>query len=314
MSTKRFFTGSHDIPLDKESARRYLPMIIGLLVFLLIIIWGVASSIGGTLDQWKTLSANKLTLEISALDSPSAEQTSTPSATPSPEVSTTVQRVLKALLEIPGVVSFDVIDREQALALLKSWIGDTEDLADVPLPILIDVELDPKGSFNMMEATKYLREISPHIRIESHAKWHQMLLTIATSLRVLSLTLVLFIGITILVIIALTTRSSLTMHKSIIDTLRLMGARNMYISRYFQHSSFKVCFKGALVGFLLSIPTLFFASWLVTNLGIPDLFTLDSHMWTWVIIVATPFAVSFFAMLVAHISVMRTLSRLEICA
>ncbi|MES2252199.1 MAG: FtsX-like permease family protein [Pseudomonadota bacterium] len=285
----------NDIPLEQESGRRHLPILMCFLVFLLIIVIAAATSIGGALQKWQNPDSQKITIEI----------------TQEGETAVDINRVTQLLPKIPGVSTFELITHDKMLLLLKPWIGDADNLKDLKLPILIDVELDPKAIFNIAEAQRLLSEVAPNIRIESHAKWHQTLTTFATSLRMISYSIIGFIMFAILIIVSVMTRASLNMHKDTIDVLRLMGARNRYIASYFQNSSFYLCLKGGLIGLCIALPTIIFLGWLSQRLGIPKLFTIESHIGAWVLIALIPFAISLLAMLVSRLAVIGTLMRMD---
>ena len=285
----------NDIPLEQESGRRHLPILMCLLVFLLIIVLAAATSIGGALHKWQSPNGQKVTIEI----------------TQDGNVPIDINRITKVLPTIKGVRSFEIVPNDKILQLLKPWIGETDNLKDLTLPTLIDVEVDQKGTFNVEEAQRLLREIQPNIRIESHAKWQQTLTTLARSLRLISYGIIGFITFAIFIIISVMTRASLNIHRNTIDVLRLMGARNRYIASYFQNSSFYLCLKGGLFGLLIAAPTLIFLSWMSHRIGMPKLFTIEHHILLWFFIVSLPFLISFFAMLVSRLSVIGTLMRMD---
>lgn len=286
----------NDIPLEQESGRRHLPVLMCLLVSLLILVLAAATSIGDALNEWQNSNAkNKITIEI----------------THDEKVPANISRVMQLLPKIPGVTSFKVISNDKMSVLPKPLLGDTGTIKDLKLPILIGVEIDQKNTFNIAEAERLLKEITPNIRLESHTKWQQNSVTLTASLRVISYSIIGFILLAILIIVSVMTRASLNIHKSTIDTLRLMGARNRYISSYFQNSSFYLCLKGGMLGLVIAIPTVIFLSWLSQRFGVPKLFALESQPWSWALIAFIPLIISFLAMFVSHLAVTRTLMRMD---
>lgn len=323
-----------DIPLDQESGRRHMPVLMGLLVFLLIVVFTAAITIGSALHKWQNPGAQKVTIEILENGAPmtvppppagvpSGEQSiavipkavsgAVPSATSTIPGNAPIdlEKIKSTLKTIPGVLSFDVLDHEKLMLLLQPWVGDTANLNDLKMPILIDVELDPNIPFHVSEAHRVLSQIAPGIRIESHAKWQQTLVILARSLRTLSYIVIAFIALTIFVIVSLMTRASLNVHSDIINVLRLMGARNRYIASYFQNSSFWLCLKGGLMGLIIAIPTVIFMGWLSRHLGMPQFFTAEPGIASWVFIALLPVIIACIAMLVSRLAVIGTLMRLD---
>jgi len=285
----------NDIPLEHESGRRYLPILICFLVFLLIIVIAAATSIGGAVEKWQIPNSQKVTIEI----------------TQDSETAVDINHLTQLLPKIPGVSAFELITQDKMPLFLKPWTADTNNAKHLKSPILINVEIDPKTTFNLAEAQRLLSEVGPNIRIESHAKWHQALRTFAASLRMISYSIIGFTMLVILIIVSVMTRASLNMHKDTIDVLRLMGARNRYIASYFQNSSFYLCLKGGLIGLSIALPTIIFLGWLLERLGVPKLFTIESYPEAWVLIGLIPFAISLLAMLVSRLAVIGTLMRMD---
>lgn len=283
----------NDIPLEQESGRRHLPVVMCLLVFLFILVLAAATSINGALNKWQHLSGQKkIVIEIMQDEKKPVD----------------LKEITQLLPKIKGVAAFKVVSRDRMLIPSKPWPSDTENLK---IPIQIDVDLDPQNIFNIAEAEGLLKKITPNIRLESHATWQQNVVTVTSSIRIISYSVMGFILLAILIITSVTTRASLNIHKSTIDTLRLMGARNRYISSYFQNSSFYLCLKGGILGLLLALPTIAFFSWLSQRFGLQRIFTFESQPWSWLVIISAPFVISFLAMLVSQLAVTRTLTQMD---
>jgi cell division transport system permease protein len=285
----------NDIPLEQESSRRHLPILMCLLVYLLIIVLATATSISGSLKKWQNTYTQKVTIQI----------------IPNNEKSIDINRVLEVLPTIKGIISFKLEPSDTMLNLLKPWVGDINTIKDIKLPTIIDVELSQDKTFDILEAERTLKEIAPNVLIEPHAKLHAGITSLFSSIQIISYGIIIFILLAIFIIVSVTTRASLNIHKSTVDVLRLMGARNRYISSYFQNSSFYLCLKGSLFGLILSIPTFMFLGWISKRFGTLDIFTLKNQIWFWLFILLIPFIVSFLSMFISKLSVSRMLMRMD---
>jgi len=285
----------NDIPLEEESSRRHLPILVCILVYFLIIVLVTAISVGGSFKKWQDPYSKKVTIELIQ----------------DGEKSIDIERVLKVLPTIQGVLSFEVVSNDEMLLLLKPWIGDIDIIKDIKLPTLIDIELTKDGRFSPSEAERKLKEIVSNVRIESHLKWHDTVTSFVSSVRIISYGVVGFILLSIMIIVSVTTRASLNIHKNTVDTLRLMGARNLYILSYFQNSSFYLCLKGGLFGLIMSIPTIIFLRWMSRRVGMSDFFIVETQIWLWAIILFIPFIISVLSMLVSKLSISRMLMRMD---
>ncbi len=289
-----------EIPTNQESGRQYLPWIIGLLVLLLLLVLACATSIGGTLIRFHSGTNNdKMTVEIPIIEGGSAS------------TSPTIQQVMSILQTIPGIQRAEIVDGDRLLSLLKPWVGQIDLLRDLQLPALIDIDLDPAVPLDIAAVTQQLREISAGIRIEPHARWHQMLVSLGQAIKSLSYVIIGFIICSIFVVISLITKSSLSTNREIIDVLRLMGARNSYLAKQFQIQAFKTCFQGGIIGIVFALPIIYFLSWFAGYLGIPEIFKNMITPEIVVIFVCLPFIVSVLSMVVSRLTVLRTLRRMD---
>lgn len=313
-----------EIPLRTEASGQYLPWILGLLIFLLIIILTGASSLGGAIKHWQNNLTNKITVEVPSVtaegasscllqdpDSTSLPNNKTDEIKAVDPSSTQYEKILAILKSIPAVQTAEVVDKEKIFSLLRPWLGQTSLIEELELPILIDVEMKADAQVDINQLTKQLREVCAGVRIESHGQWSQTLLTIGQGIRVISLLIIAFILITVFVIITLITKASMSSHQYIIDTLRLIGAENRYIASQFQSQALKTCFKGALIGALFSIPTLYFIGWLTHLIGIPDIFNGFLPSQAIILIATVPVAIPFFSMMAARVTVMRALAQMD---
>lgn len=312
-----FKKGIQDIQMTQEAGRQYLPWVIGLLILLLLLVFACASSVGGTLLRWHGGLNNKITIEIpfseTSFSGAQKQDSSAPDRAPTEmaRLSTPVQQVLSFVRNIPGILRAEVVDGEHLLALLQPWVGQTELLKDLQMPVLIDLEVDPNVVIDYENIKQYLKSISGGIRFEAHTRWQQMLTVLGQAIKTLSYAIVGFILGTIFIVISLITKSSLATHKENIDILRLMGARNSYLASQFQSQAFKACFQGGLIGILFALPILYFLSWLAQYLGLPEIFKDLPSSEVVAAIFILPFIVSIFSMLISRFTVLRTLKRMD---
>lgn len=310
-----FKKGIQDIQMTQEAGRQYLPWIIGLLILLLLLVFSCASSIGGTLLRWQGGLNNKITIEIPFSETSfSSGQKQEPAGrvpTEMARLSTPVQQVLSFVRNVPGILRAEVVDGEHLLALLQPWVGQTELLKDLQMPVLIDLDVDPNVTIDYENIKQYLKSISGGIRFEAHTRWQRMLTVLGQAIKTLSYAIVGFILGTIFIVISLITKSSLATHKENIDILRLMGARNAYLASQFQSQAFKACFQGGLIGILFALPILYFLSWLAQYLGLPEIFKDLPSPEVVTAIFILPFMVSIFSMLISRFTVLRTLKRMD---
>ncbi|MCX7338551.1 MAG: hypothetical protein NTX76_04655 [Alphaproteobacteria bacterium] len=308
----------HEIPIGKEGGNRYLPWVVGLLVFLLTLVFVCATTLGGALGRWQGRSSDKITIEIPASDILSAHKAMPGAPIQQPEtdaITTIVQQVTSVLQGTPGLCDIEVVDNKRLLSLLAPWIGQAETLQGVLLPVLIDAKITPDpsgvGVLDIEDLRHRLREINAGIRIEPHVQWHHMLMSLSHTIKAVSYIVIAFIVGAICVVITLITNASLATHHSVIDVLRLMGAGKQYIAKNFQWQVFKCCLKGGVIGTILALPIIYAVSLLTEDFGIPELFRGGLASEILVIVMACPFFVAALCMIVSRLAVYRALHRMD---
>lgn len=285
-----------DIPVGQDVSSRYVCWIVGLMVFLLSLVFVGAMSLSTSLGQWNLGSDNRLTIELPL------------HGVQNPEAVT--ENILGILQKIPGVARIKLVDSQEVLNLLQPWVGQVNLLQDLTLPTLIDVDMKPNVRANVEEITATLRQFAPEVRIEEHSHWQHMLEKLRLSLEVMAYLFIGLITATVIVTITLITRSSLATHASIIDVLRLVGANNRYIAQKFQQRAFWLALKGGAWGVIMALPTIFFLNWLSLQLGVSDAIKPTLSLFLLATILSLPFIVGGISFLAARLSVLRTLARL----
>jgi cell division transport system permease protein len=286
----------NDIPIGQDVSSRYVCWIVGLMVFLLSLVFVGSISLSSSLSQWNLSSSGRITIELPLHGVQNPESL--------------IETILSTLQRIPGVASVKLVNNQEVLKLLQPWVGQVNLLQDLTLPALIDVDMKPEIPPNVPEITAVLRQFAHGIRIEEHNQWQHMFEKLRLSLEIIAYLFISLIAITVMVTITLITRSSLATHASIIDVLRLVGANNSYIAAKFQRRAFWLALKGGLWGVIIALPTLFLLNWLSLHLGVSEALKPTLSIPLLLAILSLPFVVGGISLLAARLSVLRTLSRL----
>jgi cell division transport system permease protein len=285
-----------DIPVGQDVGSRYVCWIVGLMVFLLSLVFVGAISLSSSLGQWNLGGVGRLTIELPlhGVENPGSM----------------IEDIVMTLQKVPGVARVRLVDNQEVLKVLQPWVGQVDLLQDLTLPALIDVDMKPGVTANIPEITAVLHHFSTGIRIEEHSQWQHTLEKLRLSLEVMAYLFIGLIGATVMVTITLVTRSSLATHASIIDVLRLVGAKNSYIAHKFQRRAFWLALKGGAWGVVVALPTIFFLNWLSLHLGVSEALKPTLSLTLLAAILSLPFIVGGISLMAARLSVIRTLSRL----
>lgn len=232
------------------------------MAFLAVFAMALANASGDLAARWEAELEGTATVRIAAPDG---------------EAEAHAEAVLTALKQTPGIGNARRIDEAEQQALLAPWFGEGVPLDKLRLPVLIEVTETGDGP-DMTGLTNRLAAEAPGAVYDSHGRWRMPLIEAATRLRELGLTALLMIGVVTSVTIALAASSALAANGQIIDVLRLVGARDGWITRAFVRRFTLRAFLGALAGTVVGV---FAVAALPDGAETGVLSGLGFHGWEW---------------------------------
>ena len=284
-----------DLPLRQDASSRFLPWIIALMVYLAAIggtglIW-----LGDTLRQWDVSLASALTLQI-------------PADTSQPRI----DMALGALRQTKGVLSADLLQPDQTAKLLRPWLGDNVAVANLPLPHLIDVRIDPHATIDYATLRSQLESIIPGAQLDNNRSWLGSVRDFALRVEGVITAGVLVVTALIITIIIFTARIGLAIHRSVIELLHLLGAQDAYIARQFQMHALSLGIHGGVIGAVAAAVTVVILGPAGHMLALPvPIAAYGIFDWrVWLLLVVACLAAGGVAMVTARITVLRQLARM----
>jgi len=157
---------------------------------------------------------------------------------------------LDVLETTPGVTSARALSAQEQQALLEPWFGPDLPLEALPIPQLIEIITDGE-TYDADGLRARLTAQVPGAVLDDHTAWRAPLLEAASSVRFVSWTVILLIGVTVAAMITLAAQASLAANAQVIRVLRLVGARDVYIARAFVRRYTVRAGLGAVVGVVI---------------------------------------------------------------
>lgn len=289
-----------DIPLNRDSSVRFLPWIIGLMVYLAGLALAGTLVLNGTLARWDRSLSGTLTVQLPPVE---------------PGKDDALPLVLQILRETAGVKNAEPLGTEATGRLLEPWLGNALSAEDLPLPRLIDLRIDTDAPPDLAALRARLAAAAPQAVLDDHRLWLDRLASLVVSVELTALAVVALIGAAAVLTVVFTTRAGLAVHHGVIEVLHLIGARDTYIARQFERQALELGLRGGIMGLLLTIATLALighASEATALLGermrlVP---ALELRFWQWLLIALLPAAAAGIAMLTARFTVLRALARM----
>lgn len=238
------------------------------MAFLAVLSMALAFAAGGIAARWEAELAGTATIRISA---------------PADQREGQTEAVLAALAQTPGIATTRVIDEAEQRALLEPWFGQDLPLGSLRLPVLIEVTEEGDGP-DLTGLRQRLQAEAPGAVYDDHGRWRAPLIEAAGRLKALAYSaLALIAGVTG-VTIALAASAALAANGQIIDVLRLVGARDSWITRAFVQRFTARTLVGAAAGTLVAlISVALFPSG--PEAGLLGEFGFHGLQWLWPILV-----------------------------
>ena len=283
-----------DLPLAGDASARFLPWIIGCMVYLAALAVAAALSADNLAERWHADLAGRFTVEL-------------PPSPPSDEKEAKLRNITGFLSTIDGVTAVKLVGDSEKAALLQPWLGGIELPDDIALPDLIVVEAGK--AVDLAKVSVELVAIDPAIRVDDHANWNGDLLAFSNSMKILALIVLSLIALAAVSTVIFVTRTGLAIHRRVIEIVHLVGAQDAYIARQFLFHALRLGLAGGAVGAALAAGTwLGLQRWLSGG-GSGLLPSLALSTGDWLAVAAVPVALAVVAMFTAQATVLILLGR-----
>ena len=302
------FTRRTDLQLERDSLGRFLPWLIAFMVYLSILALAGMLALDDIAGRWDKGMSGTLTVQIAP--SPGSDGSSGAAKKASKGDARRLQAILALLKPTPGVARAEILGEDKVMALLEPWLGKGALGADLPLPKLIDVELEKNAALDMAALKLRLMAIAPGAVIDDHGVWLGHLVNLIQTVRALALVVLVFIAFATTGTVIFATRTGLAIHHEAVEVLHLIGAQDSYIARQFASRALMLGLRGGVIGLLLAVPTLWGIGALARSLQSGFLPEFSLGLVHWVILACLPIVVALIAMISARLTVMKTLARM----
>ncbi|MGD9637439.1 MAG: cell division protein FtsX [Alphaproteobacteria bacterium] len=302
----KFLTKKSNSPFAKDTSTMFLPLMMVFMVFMATLSLGVVMAINSMTSHWNKSISGSITVQIV----PSLDKKTDNIRDNVDTMETKVDTALIVLRENKNVINARALDNEEIKKLLEPWLGSADIMEDIPMPKLIDVKIKNNSPETIEEIDKNLKKHLPEAVLDDHRIWTKRLTKLVGSLKILSfIALYLIIGATVFTVVY-ATRTSLVVHKPVINLLHLIGAKDSYVSMQYAKRTFFLAVIGGFFGFVIAAPALMFIGSLAFNLGGGALSALNLERDEWFVIIAVPVSTAILSMLTAYFTVQRDLLRM----
>ena len=251
----------------------------------------LALAAGRLADTWSGELSRDATLQVFA---------------PQDQVENEARAALNVLRTTPGILSVRVVTLYEQKALLEPWLGSGFAVETLPLPLMIEVTTD-QATLNKESLGLRLAAEAPGAVFDDHAAWRLPLVTTAARLRLFALGCVALTALALAAVVGLAAQAAVAANGQVIQTLRLIGARDSYISnaftrRFTLRALVGAAFGGAAAVALIStLPAASEQGFFLVGIGLQG--------WHWALPALVPLTAALVAFVVTRIATRASLRR-----
>jgi cell division transport system permease protein len=228
-----------DPPLAGDSTGPLLVWIVALTGYLAAVGGLALVLLSSDLREWNRSLGNSLTVQVPA------------------EVSAArIDTILALLRQTAGVRGVRLLEPAETAKLLEPWLGPAAGTATLPIPRLVDVQVDPKAAIDIADLRQKLSSIVPGAQLDDYRQWLDNSRHIAIRLEGLIAVGLVLIALLAVALAAALTRARLVAHRQTIELLHLIGAADADVARPFQADALRRGLLGGAIGAAAALITL----------------------------------------------------------
>lgn len=215
------------------------------------------------------------------------------------------------LEEMQNVTTVRTVPADEVEDLVRPWLGEGSLGDDIPLPALIEAELDKAPSDSAFDRMQQdIKAVAPAAEMESSASFVDPVTDLMGSLQWIAFALVLLLGFATAAAVIISARAALNTHRETIDIVHHLGGTDNQIIRLIQRRIALDALLGGLLGLLAGIILIWLIAGQMKALQSAMVDSLGLSWWSWLIIVLIPILGMLLAMVTARLTVRRSLEKI----
>lgn len=290
MSVEMFTTAADRRILDDRRGTRAMTWIMAIMLFLTVIAAALGLATVNAADALDRQLAGRLTVQIVTADPVARDRDA--------------QAALKALQEMPAVRRAALVDRDRLTELLRPWLGDVSNDADVPIPALIDVDISVPSEEASARVAAGVQAAAPTARVDSQSRWLSPVADFMRTLIYAAVAMVLLMAAATTAVVLLAARAGLETHRDTIAILHMLGSTDVQVARLFQRRIALDTMVGGVIGTLAAMLAIWAVIGQMAGLGSELVAGATLTRGDWLLLALLPVLFALVATVAARIAVL----------
>lgn len=237
------------VPVDTVAGRA-LVVVIAILTFLAALSAGGALMAARASEQWRGAVANEMTIQVRP--------------DPRRNIEADLARAVELARAVPSVAEVRAMPRAESDRLLEPWLGAGLDLIELPVPRLIVLRLNASVANDLVAFSQTLRREVPSATLDDHRLWVRRLSTMANTIIVAGVGVVMLVLVAAALAVAFATRGAMAGSRDSVEVLHLVGADDEFIAREFQNRFITLGLRGGGAGGFAAVIVIALLGWLAS--------------------------------------------------
>jgi cell division transport system permease protein len=163
-----------------------------------------------------------------------------------PAGSARLPELLEATRRLPQVTNATAVPESAMRDTLRRWLGPLADSRDLPVPALVNFDLEPGADPDSV--ARQIQKVEPGAVVQAHSDAVEPMLDSLRALQWIALTLVVLLAGAASAAIVLAARAALDTHRATIEVLHDIGATDRQITSLFQRKIALDALAGSVAG------------------------------------------------------------------
>ncbi|MBR1825283.1 MAG: hypothetical protein IJ770_01700 [Alphaproteobacteria bacterium] len=293
----------NEITVEDEDTSLFMYVLSSIYMYLFVVVLAMVMAIHAMVNNWEKDIVGAITVQVSPVEDENKK-------IDTEKTEQAVNQVLQYMENVSGVKSVHVLDDKSIEKLMTPWLGNKIDVGTLPIPKLLDVQLDTDEALNYDEITQGLHKLTPNASIDNHRLWLNRLLKFAGSLNTLALAVLIMVIAICAFSIYYSARTSLNININSIEILHIIGAQDDYIARQYARSYGKIGFFAGIIGLMFAVPSIIIIGKYGISTGSGLLSGAGLSRLSWCVIMTAPVLSYFYARVTAYYTVRKSLEKM----
>jgi len=215
-------------------AGRSLVAVVAIMTFLSSVTTGAVMLVRSAASDWQLEVAREVTVQVRP--------------TSSRNLDADVVRAAETVRRFPGIAEVRIYTKDESARLLEPWLGSGLQLAELPVPRIVAVRIAGGEAPDFAQLRTVLTDQVPTASLDDHRGFVERMRAMARAAFIGGLAVLALVLVATVLSVTFATRGAIATNRSVVEVLHLIGAKNSFISRNFQHRFLGLGLQGGFIG------------------------------------------------------------------